>query len=253
MAHEAHEVVDRFFSVRLGITLADLKPGQVAVATCERRTVAERGYGVVRLLWIVHLGDRAAVSVHPAGLAEVSTLTWGLTPDDVVKDDFCTRAAEVLQAALHLVDVRTQSTGVILYHPGTAAPVLTDGQVRWLTPTDADKWVGERAYLPAPHHPSALRREAIGLFLGDRLVAEAITHDLCVSEMMDLVAEDGIEVAEAYRRQGHGRALLAAWTCEMQARSRVCIHSTIADNKASVALAGSVGYLEYARTRAVTV
>jgi GNAT superfamily N-acetyltransferase len=245
-------MVDRFFSLRLGVSVADLKPGQVAVATCDRRTFAERGYGFVRLLWIVHLGDRAAVSVHPAALVEVSRLAWGIAADAVLADDFVERAARAVTAALPGVATRAGGIGVTLYHPGAVACLPTDGAIRPLAPTDAQKWIGERVYASAATHPSAQHGEAFGLFLADRLVAEVITHEDAVADMGYLIAQDGIEVADAYRGRGYGRALLAAWTSEMQARGRACIHSTAADNAASVALAHSVGYVEYARARGVT-
>ena len=249
---DSREIIDRFYSIRLGVSLRDLKPGQVAVATCDRRTFAERGYGFIRLLWVVHFGDRAAVSVHPAALAEVSRMAWRLSPDEVMADDFCAAAGRALAAALSGIPGTPSAVGITLYHPGDAAPVATDGEVRRLTPTDGGKWVGDRAFMSAAEHPSALRGEAFGLFLGDRLVAEVITHDPPVAEMAHLVAADGIEVSEAYRRRGCGKAILAAWTHEMQARGRACIHSTSIENQASIATAQSVGYIDYAHTRSVT-
>jgi ribosomal protein S18 acetylase RimI-like enzyme len=247
---DARTTIDRFYSIRLGISLSDLKPGQVAVATCDRRTFAERGYGFVRLLHIMHLGDHAAVSVHPAALAEVSRLAWRLSPDEVMADDFCAAAGRAL-AALPGTSDNIGGVGITLYHPGDAEPVTTEGEVRPLTPADGAKWVGGRVFMSAAEHPSALRGEAFGLFLGEALVAGIITHDPPVAEMAHLVAADGIEVSEAYRRRGFGKAILAAWTREMQARGRACTHSTSIDNHASIATARSVGYIEYARTRSV--
>jgi ribosomal protein S18 acetylase RimI-like enzyme len=124
--------------------------------------------------------------------------------------------------------------------------------VRPVTAADEEHWVGERLFWRAADHPSAQRGEAFGLFLGDKLIAELITHDPAVAEMAHLIATDGIEVSGEYRGQGHGKALLAHWTREMQARGRVCIHSASAANTASIALAKSVGYVEYARVRGVT-
>lgn len=106
--------------------------------------------------------------------------------------------------------------------------------------------------MSAAEHPSAQRGEAFGLFIGTQAVGEIITHEPPVAEMAHLVAEDGIGVAEEHRGRGHGKALLAAWTREMQVRGRVCVHSTSISNVASVALAKAVGYLEYARARGVT-
>lgn len=249
---DARQTVDRWFSIRLGVSVADVKPGQVTVATSERRTYCERSYGFIRLLWVAHFGDRAAVSVHPAVLSEVSRLAWRVKPDDVMTDDFSAQVGAALQSALSGTEASVGYITLHFYHPGDAPSVPTDGEVRPTTPAHKGKWAGERVYQSAADHPSALRGEAFGLFLGDRLIAEVITHDPPVAEMADLIAADGIEVSERYRGQGYGKALLAAWTRKMQGRGRVCVHSTSADNAASIALARSLGYLEYARTRTVS-
>lgn len=248
----ATEVLDRFYSVRLGVSLSDLKPGQVGVAMCDRGTYAERGFGFVRLLWVMQLGDRAAASVHPAALGEVARLAWGRKPEEMLKDDFVSPAWQALQRALPGVAMGGGETSVICYHPGGAEAVPCDGEVRALTPADTGKRIGEHAFMSAAEHPSAARGEAFGVFVGGGVVGEIITHEPPVAEMAHLVAEDGIGVAEEYRGRGYGKALLAAWTREMQARGRVCVHSTSVSNVASVALGKSVGYVEYARARAVT-
>ena len=252
MSDHARETVDRFFSVRTGVSIADLKPGQVAVATCDRRTYAELGYGFTRLLWALHLGDRALVSVHPAALAEVSRLTRGREPDAVLTGEFAEQAHTALSLALPNAPLSSPpkepgDMGIKLYHPGNAPEVASDGQVRLLTAADKDKWPGPRAYMAAADHPCAARGEAFGLFLGETSVAEVMTHDPSVADMAHLIAEDGIEVAAEYRRRGYGRAALAAWTREMQRRGRVCVHGTSLDNVPSVELARSIGYLGYAR------
>lgn len=251
---DARAILDRFFSIRTGARIADVKPGQVAVATCERRTFAELGYGFVLPLWLLHFGDRVVISVHPAALAEVSRLAWRLTPDEVFADDFVVRAGEVLQSRLPGITAPAAPVGgsIALYHPGGAEPIPCDGEVRPLTPADAARWQGDRRYMTAAEHPSATRGEAFGVFLGDALVADIMTHDPSVAEMAHLVAEDGIEVAEAYHRRGYGRAVLSAWTHEMQRRGRACLHSTSLDNEASIRVAKSVGYHEYARKRSVS-
>ena len=249
---DARDVLDRFYSIRLGVSLPDLKAGQVGVGTCDRRTYAERGYGFVRLLWVMQFGDRAAVSAHPSALAEVARLAWGRKPEEVLQDDFVSPAWQALQRALPGVAIGGGGAGVTYWHPGGAEAVPCDGEVRALAPGDTDKRAGEHPYMSAAEHPSAARGEAFGVFAGEGLVAEIITHEPPVAEMAHLVANDGIGVAEEYRGRGYGRALLAAWTREMQARGRVCVHSTSVDNATSIALAESVGYVEYARGRAVT-
>lgn len=252
---DAREILDRFYAIRLGVSIRDLKPGQVAVATCDRCTYGELGYGFVRLLWALNLGDRAAISVHPSALAEIARMAWGVKPDDVLSDAFGTEATAAINAALPTADARPSGIGVTFYHPGGATPVTSDGQIRPVTIADGPKWIGRRGegvYLSATEHPSAQRGEAFGVFHGEDLIAEIITHDPPVADMARLVATDGIEVAEPYRGRGYGKALLAAWTCEMQKRGRVCTHSTSIDNAASIALAKSAGYVEYARSRSVT-
>jgi ribosomal protein S18 acetylase RimI-like enzyme len=252
MSHDARTMVDRFFSVRTGVSIADLKPGQVAVATCDRRTYEELGYGFLRLIWVFRFGDRALISVHPAALAEVSRLAWGREPDAVLTREFIDRAHAALGSALPNTPLARPprepgDMSIKLYHPGDAPEFTSDGVVRLLTPADKDKWAGPRRYMAAADHPCAARGEAFGLFLGELCVAEVMTHEPSVAEMAGLIAEDGIEVAPEYRRRGYGRAVLAAWTREMQRRGRVCVHGTSLDNIPSIELARSVGYLEYAR------
>jgi hypothetical protein len=92
----ARDIIDRYQSIRLGVRVADLRPGQVAAATSDHTTFAERGYGFVRLFWAMRLGDRAAVSVHPAALPEVSRLALRLDPEAVLADEFCNEACAAL-------------------------------------------------------------------------------------------------------------------------------------------------------------
>lgn len=247
------DIINRYQSIRPGVRLADLKPGQVAVATSDHRTFAERGYGYFRLLWAIHLGDRAAVSVHPAALAEVSRLALRIDPDNVLGDEFCEAACEALRSALDEPDLRPEGLDVCLYHPGGAHVYESDGEIRPATPASKEAWVGERSFWAAADHPSAARGAAFSLWVGENVVADIITHEPSVSEMADLIAEDGIEVSEEFRGRGYGKAVLSYWTHEMQQRGRVCLHSTSPDNAASLALARSVGYIEYAKSRFVVL
>ena len=251
MSDHSREIIDRFISIRTGVSVADLKPGQVAVATCDRRTYAELGDGRVRLVWTLHFGDRALISVHPAALAEVSRLAWRREPDALLTGDFMEQMHTVLTRALPEVPLGDPPTpagvGIKLYHPGDAPEVASDGEVRLLTAADKGRWLGPRLYMAAATLGCAVRGEAFGLFLGETPVAEVMTHEPSVADMAHLIAEDGIEVAADYRRHGYGRALLAAWTREMQRGGRTCVHGTSLENVPSVALARSVGYVEYAR------
>jgi GNAT superfamily N-acetyltransferase len=243
------ETIDHYHSIRLGVRLADLKPGQVAVATSDHRTFAERGYGYFRLLWAIHLGDRAAVSVHPAALGEVSRLALRIEPDGVLADEFCDPACAALQSALDEPDLVPETVDICMYHPGEADAFECDGEIRPATLASKDAWVGERRFWAAADHPSASRGEAFSLWVGEKVVADIITHEPSVAEMADLIAEDGIEVSDQFRGRGYGKALLSYWTREMQQRGRVCLHSTSTDNAASLAVARSVGYVEYAKSR----
>jgi len=173
----------------------------------------------------------------------------------VLSEEFMRRTHAAVASALPgaaLGSPPKGSLGIKLYHPGDAPEVESDGEVRLLTAADVAKWPGPRAYMAAGEHPCAARREAFGLFVRGMSVAEVMTHDPSVAEMAHLIAEDGIEVAEGYRRRGYGRAILAAWTREMQSRGRVCVHGTSVENVASVELARSVGYVEYARNWSIS-
>ena len=238
---DARQTVDRWFSIRLGVSVGDLKPGEVAVATCERDT-----------LWVVDFGDRAVVQTRRAALEVMSRLASASRPDHVTRDEFCGDLVAGLRACHPAVTWEVWGTKVYFYHPGHAALVATDGEIRRLTPADVGKWVGHRLGASGADQPGVVPGEAWGLFLGDRLIGEVVTHHTSGADMAHLVVEDGIEVTEEYRGRGYGKALLAAWTRKMQVRGRVCIHSTAADNAASLAVARAVGYVEYARRRRIT-
>jgi len=246
-------IIDRYQSIRLGVRLPDLRPGEVAVATSDHTTFAERGYGFVRLFWAMHIGGRAAVSVHPAALTEVSRLALRISPEGVLGDEFCNNACAALQSALGEPDLRPEGVDICMYHPGEAEVFESDGEIRAATPASKDAWAGERDFWAAADHPSAARGEAFSLWLDDEVVAEIITHEPSVAEMAHLIAEDGIGVSEPFHGRGYGKAILSYWTREMQKRGRICLHSTSAGNAASLALARSVGYVEYARSRFVVL
>lgn len=246
---DVKEIINRYYSVRLGVSLADLPSGQVAVTASARRTFAEPNNDFVRPLWIFSLGDRVAISVHPAASAEVARLAWKLSPEEVMEDGFCDRAAAVLRATLSDLPPECQEYEITLYHPGAASPIATDMELRPLVLADMCKWAGPYVNVWAPQHPSATRGEAFGVSTGDKVTAWVVTQESASEEMAHRIVSDGIETAEGYRRQGRGKALLAHWTCEMQAKNRVCLHDSAANNAASVALAQSVGYIEYARSR----
>jgi len=245
------DVVDRLYSARLGVSLADLKPGQVAVAASERRTHAERGYGIVFLLWVMHFGNRAVVSVHPAGGSEVARLAWRAKAEDVLKDEFCEGACAAVRGALEEPDLRVGGLDVCFYHEGNAEVFQCDGEVRRATRADRDRWAGERRFTPAADHPSAARGDAFSLVISEGTVGDIVTHEPSVAEMANVIAEDGIEIAKPFRGRGYGKVLLSHWTQVMQDQGRVCLHSTSVGNEASVALARSVGHVEYARSRFV--
>jgi hypothetical protein len=253
------ELIDRFFSSRTGISIPDVKPGQVAVATCDRRTYAELGYGYTSLLMMLHFGDRAVISVHPAVLAEVSRWALRKTPEEVGEAAFLQKALDLLRELLPQCQFGDKPGGgsVVFYHPGNCEPVATEGSIRCFTPADAAgcraAWAGERVYMHAAEHSCVEEGEAFGLFLGDKLIADVMTHEPSVQDMAEVIAEDGIEVAAPYHRRGYGKAILAAWTRAMQEKGKACIHSTSFDNIASIALAKSVGYVEYAHKRGITI
>lgn len=59
-------------------------------------------------------------------------------------------------------------------------------------------------------------------------------------------AEAGLEVVEAYRRQGLARAVTAGWAEAIRAGGRVPLYSTWWENEASRATARSLGLIPYA-------
>lgn len=247
-ASDVRATLDEYYSIRLGLRVADVGPGQLVVAACYRRTMMERGVGAIRPLWIMDFGDRAAISVHPAASAEVARLAWGLPPDEIWHEGFCERAAAAVRDALPGLPAEPLESEVTLYHPGGARSVPTDLQIRPLVPGDVARWPAPTLNVFAPRHASAARGEAYGVATGDNIAAWVITQESACAEVGNRVVSEGIETAEGHQRRGYGKALLAYWTREMQAKGRICLHDTSADNAASLALARSVGYVEYGRS-----
>ena len=62
-------------------------------------------------------------------------------------------------------------------------------------------------------------------------------------------AEVEVETAEAFRRQGFGRQVVAAWAYYVRREGKIALYSHLATNDASRALAASVGAWKYAETR----
>lgn len=248
----SHEAVDRWMSRRMGVELASCPPAHLTVVAAERCTRREPGYGFVRLFWLLDRVDHAVLAVHPRAADEIAGLLAGRAWHEALWPETLAECAEVLARSLGLDAVPTPAWSQVACHLGGAPMADDQFRVEPLRLGEIPPWPGQRRYQPAANHPSAARGEAYALWVGDQSVAEVITHDQAVEGLEPLVVEDGIEVAEAWRGQGYGRALLSYWTARMQELGRVCVHSTSPANTASIRLGRSAGYLPYARTVSFT-
>ncbi|MYA61126.1 MAG: GNAT family N-acetyltransferase [Dehalococcoidia bacterium] len=68
----------------------------------------------------------------------------------------------------------------------------------------------------------------------------------------DSVAEAGLETAEAYRGQGLGTRVTAAWANAVRTSGRVPLYSTSWSNGASLAVARKLGLVAYASSWSVS-
>jgi len=68
----------------------------------------------------------------------------------------------------------------------------------------------------------------------------------------DVAAEAGLETAAAFRRQGYGACVTAAWATLIRASGRIPLYSTSWTNEASLAVARTLGLVTYASGWSVT-
>jgi RimJ/RimL family protein N-acetyltransferase len=67
----------------------------------------------------------------------------------------------------------------------------------------------------------------------------------CSSRRTSRVAEAGVETIPAYRGQGFGAAVVAAWAAEIRALGLLPLYSTSWDNEASQGVARRLGMIRY--------
>lgn len=83
-----------------------------------------------------------------------------------------------------------------------------------------------------------------GLFEDDMLVS--VTDSPFIPYIPDIITEPGINTLKEYRRKGYAKAVCAAYIKNALERNKVPIWTCRHDNMASVKLAESLGYLEFA-------
>lgn len=255
------KILDRFSLITTGVSPSNLRPGDVIVVATRGRTYAAPSPAMIEakivqakieLMAIQHFGDCAVVDVHPVVVTEIARLAWKLNPGQLMRDEFFEKAVGILQSALSESLLFITPVLFTFCHPGNALPIAVDGKIRAVVMADIDMVQDDKMSRDLlVEEASIARGETFGLFKNDRLIAFAHTHDAVTPEMANLVASVGIGVAEAYRGLGYGKALLLHWSHVMQLQGRVCLYETSSSNEASIALAGSAGYVEYGRSRQV--
>ncbi|MGA7669341.1 MAG: GNAT family N-acetyltransferase [Nitrolancea sp.] len=75
-----------------------------------------------------------------------------------------------------------------------------------------------------------------------------IVADAWSAQRGERADEVEVETAEAYRRRGYGRQVVAAWTRHVRSAGKIALYSHLVTNDASRALAASVGAQQYAET-----
>ena len=74
----------------------------------------------------------------------------------------------------------------------------------------------------------------------------AVVGQCCCARLGTGAAEAGLEVAEAYRRQGIAKDCTAAWASHIRETGRTVMYSTTWENEASQAVAAALGFEVYA-------
>ena len=95
-------LLDQYLGARMGVDLAEARPGQVLVVESPRRLRRETSYGYIHALWWVWLTDgRSAVSAPPgAGEAAAEAAGRVQSEQDLLDREFAERLRDAVTEPL---------------------------------------------------------------------------------------------------------------------------------------------------------
>jgi hypothetical protein len=246
--NKAREVIDHYFSVYLGLSVSQVKPGEVVPVSCKRRQKPEVGWGYAVAIWAQVFRGRAVISVPPGLflalrrlLAErptplqLSTLVWRKKMGSLLGRE------EIggLQRVLYCDEKQLQPFRI--------------PECRRLRVSDVGRFVEMKLHLNPNCDPDALARDikrnitdgiAFGVFLKGKLVS--VSDAPAIGPMHDEIEEVGVETSPNCLRRGYGKAVVSATTRAIWDLGRIPICRCSSKNDASNRLARHVGYVKYA-------
>ena len=246
MATPAFPKIDCYHSLRMGLDLATVRPGEIAVVESPKRLQPEQGYGYIRALWWLWLAEgRSVLSVPPGAGDGVRRAVAHLKSEEAVHDPQITERlkapvnAALRQVGVHEIDRALNDlcfacNGSLLRRHALGPCVrLTDESIP----------AAEGLRLPTHCFPAGI---AYGVIVDGKAVSIAFAHRTGVME--DEVADIGIETAEGYRRRGYAKTAVSAVAAHVIDRGGEARYGCSPENYASVATARSVGFVPYGRS-----
>lgn len=240
------DLIDKYVGIRLGVDLADVKPGQVLIVESPRRLNREMSYGFAHALWWVRFVDGRSVISVPPGCTE------GI--DDIVKDmgnDGYPFTKELGRLLTPVIESMTKK----------ATPARIDRTLIDLVfACDANRL---RAYplskcqkLADPatpladgiHVPPQCIEDRVAFGVIDKGVVVSVAYAHRSGVMQDQVADIGVETTASHRRQGLAQAAVSALVSDFAARGGQARYGCSPENAASIATAASVGFTAYAES-----
>ena len=101
------------------------------------------------------------------------------------------------------------------------------------------------------YYSVADRQYAYGIFRDHKLVSATDAPD--IPYMSDLIVEPGINTLKGYRRRGYAKIAAGAMIEDLLDTGKIPIWSCGATNKASAALAQSLGYIKFADVLSLSI
>ena len=239
-------LVERYMHVRLGVDLRSVGAGKVEVVESPRRLKREQSYGFLHALWWLWLADgRSVASVPPgAGEAVKALLKDAEGPAQLFDPDLEEGLRKPVDEALEGAGYeRTDSArrGLMLACGASQLRRHQFGDCRQLT--DASVPPAEGLSLPEHCFPDGI---VYGVVVEGKVVSVAHAHRAGLTE--DAVADLGVETAPAYRWRGYDKTVVSAVVEHMTRSGGEALYGCGTKNAASIATAGSVGFVPFGRS-----
>jgi ribosomal protein S18 acetylase RimI-like enzyme len=238
-------LVDQYMGIRMDVDLSELKPGETKVVESSRRFKKEMGYGFIHALWWAWLEDgRSMVSVPPGAGEAIKKIIKDVSCAERVFDSDITGKLKIKVNDL-LVKADLPKADRVFSDISFAcnASLLKrhfHGDCRRLI----DESIPAAGDLRLPTHcfPDGI---VYGVVDGGKVVSIAYAHQTGIME--NRVVDFAVGTAEGYRRLGYAKTAVSSVVEYITRLGGEALYNCRPDNKASVATARSVGFVNYGR------